>query len=59
MDLRGNKFPINAGGALLENPDRIENRGVYVANGMDISAGTVPAGQNLTGQMVQGMNTNI
>ena len=32
---------------------------VYVTAGMDISAGSVTAGPNLTGGMEPGMNTNI
>ena len=32
---------------------------IYVTAGMDISAGSVLPGPNLTGGMEQGMNTNI
>ena len=32
---------------------------VYVTAGMDISAGSIPPGPNLTGGMEPGMNTNI
>ena len=35
------------------------NYHIYVTAGMDISAGSVPAGPNLTGGMELGMNTNI
>ena len=37
----------------------IYNTYLYVTAGMDISAGSVPAGPNLTGEMEPGMNTNI
>ena len=37
----------------------IEGANLYVTAGMDISAGSVPAGPNLTGGMEPGRNTNI
>ena len=34
-------------------------KSIFVTAGMDISAGSVPPGPNLTGGMEPGMNTNI